>query len=430
MIVLYLNNFRGFSNTYVPLVDVNFLVGENSTGKSSVLGLIHLLCSPTFWVSQNFNHQEYEFGSYYDILSAGCARTEKFSFGLSRTIDNLGEKKDYTYLVSYREKDALPKVVEFARLEGGIYHVFKQYKNEYRYLSGQLSADDTPTDTAGRFAKLVELSSKSAEKFDSLPDKVLSSTGPLALWSMLMSITVNQKKDEGVLLLSLPTLGHVAWLAPIRTKPKRTYDGYGQLFSPEGEHTPYLIRKKLKEEKGAQHFEKALSDFGKESGLFSKIMIHNLGDDATSPFEILIHLRNDSAFRINSVGYGVSQVLPLIVEMLSRRKNAWFALQQPEVHLHPRAQAALGDVIYSMAENENKQFLIETHSDFTIDRFRMNYRKNMKHKPSAQVLYFQRTDSGNRIQSIPIEKNGEYSTEQPDSFRQFFLTEQIDLLGL
>ena len=66
---LYLDNFRGFSNTVIPLKPVNFLVGENSTGKTSLLALLNLLSSSSFWLSQDFNSADYEFGGFKDILS-------------------------------------------------------------------------------------------------------------------------------------------------------------------------------------------------------------------------------------------------------------------------------------------------------------------------------------------------------------------------
>ena len=236
-------------------------------------------------------------------------------------------------------------------------------------------------------------------------------------------------------MIPLPTIAmHVAWFAPIRTKPKRTYDAYMMGFNPEGEHTPYLLRKMLSaknaEKRKLDPFVKALRDFGRESGLFEDVLIKEFGKTADSPFEVLIKLSHVGSLRINSVGYGVSQALPLIVEMLARRKGSWYAIQQPEVHLHPRAQAALGDLLFHLAEEENKYFLIETHSDFTIDRFRMNFARQKNHRTTGQVLFFERAEKGNRVSSIGILPDGEFSPDQPESYRRFFVREQMALLGL
>src|SRR5690606_4788761 len=135
---------------------------------------------------------------------------------------------------------------------------------------------------------------------------------------------------------------------------------------PEGDHIPYLIKRKLDNKQDSEKFIKFLTSVGKDSGLFKSIEIKNYGRGATAPFELDVVL-GKSALSVSSVGYGVSQSLPVIVEIFSRPAHSWFAIQQPEVHLHPKAQAALGEVFFNMAVIENKKFVIETHSDYTID---------------------------------------------------------------
>ncbi len=53
---LYIDNFRGFDDTYIPLKEVNFFVGENSTGKTSILSLINLLYDYSFWLRPDFRY--------------------------------------------------------------------------------------------------------------------------------------------------------------------------------------------------------------------------------------------------------------------------------------------------------------------------------------------------------------------------------------
>src|SRR5881396_1662040 len=76
-------------------------------------------------------------------------------------------------------------------------------------------------------------------------------------------------------------------------------------------------------------------------------------------------------FNLVDVGYGVSQALPILVDTLQRpAADEVFLLQQPEVHLHPRAQAELGSFFVSQA-GKKRRFVIETHSDYLVDRVRM-----------------------------------------------------------
>ena len=107
------------------------------------------------------------------------------------------------------------------------------------------------------------------------------------------------------------------------------------------------------------------------------------------------------------VGYGVSQVLPVITELLREDSLAIFLLQQPEVHLHPSAQAALGSLFCQVAGPE-RQLIIETHSDHLLDRVRMDVRDGTTGlKPEdVSILYFERGELDVRIHSLRIDEEG------------------------
>jgi predicted ATPase len=179
----------------------------------------------------------------------------------------------------------------------------------------------------------------------------------------------------------------------------------------------------------AAKFRDFIEKVGKASGLFQDVRIRPFGQGEGAPFELDIVL-DGKALNVSNVGYGVSQALPVLVEVLARRHGTAFAIQQPEVHLHPRAQAALGDVFFELAAEEHKLFLVETHSDFTIDRFRLNYRKKRASKPESQILFFERRDKRNVVTPLPIGTTGELPTQQPESYRRFFTREQMNLLGI
>ena len=72
---------------------------------------------------------------------------------------------------------------------------------------------------------------------------------------------------------------------------------------------------------------------------------------------------------LTNVGVGVSQVLPIVVSALLAPAKSLLIFEQPELHLHPRVQARLGDFFYSIALAE-KQCVLETHSEYMIERLR------------------------------------------------------------
>jgi hypothetical protein len=412
---------------------VNFLVGENSTGKTSILALLSVLSSPDFWMTQDFNRFYHEFGGYDDIVSAHAIDRSYFHIGFYDKVKEKSSGKDsiHFFLMTYKQKDGLPCISRFTRLVKNKTATAILDEQYYHYKISALDSLGPLQDDVHNLFRSVAASHRSDKAgFKKIKARITHTQAIIPLIAILEALAEDKKLEVERLSFSIPFFTHdLAWLAPIRTKPKRTYDGYGKPFSPEGEHIPYLIRKQLKARSKAESFKQALETFGKESGLFKEVRIRKFGKEATSPFELHVVLTKEP-LRINSVGYGVSQVLPVVVELLSRPRKKWFAVQQPEVHLHPKAQAALGSLIFHMALDESKSFLIETHSDFTIDRFRLHFGRRKEKDAEAQVLFFERTDTGNTLHSIPILPNGNYPEDQPHGFRGFFIKEEIDLLEL
>ena len=256
---------------------------------------------------------------------------------------------------------------------------------------------------------------------------------PFIIMTIVSSV---EKKGAGVNINSfLPDVGPgLVWIAPIRTKPLRTYDEVHTPFSPEGTHTPYIIRRMLGSEAEAAKFRRFMDKMGNASGLFERIDIKFFNAEKTGPFEVDAFIDGE-ALSLGWLGYGASQSLPILVELMFRPKGTWFAIQQPEVHLHPRAQASLGDAFFEMALLDRKTFLVETHSDFTIDRFRINYRAKRSAKervslPKGQILFFERRNKQNTVSAIPIEDKGDLLAKQPDSYRRFFIKEEMRLIGI
>ena len=123
------------------------------------------------------------------------------------------------------------------------------------------------------------------------------------------------------------------------------------------------------------------------------------------------------------VGFGVSQVLPVLAALFRADGPPMFLLQQPELHLHPSAQAALGSLLCRTTES-GRQLLVETHSDYILDRVRLDIRdQRTKLKPEdVSILYFERGDAGVRIHPIRFDGDGNVR-DTPPGYRQFFADE-------
>src|SRR5208283_464791 len=107
---VYIDNFRGFSDTCIPILDVNFLVGENSTGKTSFLGLMKLLSGPNVFFRQRFDDEHIGFGGFSDMVSAHSSDKSYFRIGF--VWEEQAEKKEKAIitgcLFTYEEERGLP----------------------------------------------------------------------------------------------------------------------------------------------------------------------------------------------------------------------------------------------------------------------------------------------------------------------------------
>lgn len=178
-----------------------------------------------------------------------------------------------------------------------------------------------------------------------------------------------------------------------------------------------------------EELKRSLDEFGQQSGLFTGIKVRRLGKGEGDPFQIQVNL-GGAMTNLMDVGYGVSQALPLVVDCLRKGSGDTFLLQQPEVHLHPKAQAEMATFLGALAKLRNKRFLIETHSDYIIDRIRMDVRDRRSglRPEDVSLLYFERKGKDVRIHHLYFDELGNLKNAPP-SYRSFFLQEERRFLG-
>ena len=240
------------------------------------------------------------------------------------------------------------------------------------------------------------------------------------------------KKDSGAfrhefMKRFLLDLHEIHSLAPIRSKPKRTYDPLKETETPDGSEIPMtLINLKASSEQEWEDLKKQLLNFGHASGLFCDIELRELGDSRGDPFQLKVKVRGSSANLVDS-GYGVSQVLPVLVRIF-RNRGTRFLLQQPEVHLHPKGQAELVSLFVDNNRTHKNSFVIETHSDHMINRIRIEIMKGKIKPEDVSLIYLEPV--GNQVKTHNICFDAQANMiNVPDGYRDFFLKESDELLG-
>lgn len=126
---------------------------------------------------------------------------------------------------------------------------------------------------------------------------------------------------------------------------------------------------------------------------------------------------------ITDVGFGISQVLPIIIQGFFTKANTMTVIEQPEVHLHPKMQADLADLFIDMALPQNKKgkreynksLLIETHSEYILKRIRRRIADKTIEANDVSIYYIRHTqENTSEIQRIDISQTGVF--EWPEEF--------------
>lgn len=449
---LILHDVRCFSGEQRGKIKpITLLVGENSTGKSTFLGchsVLHRLFTETWNLDRqlDFNKEPFLMGSFLDILNSRSTREndeEQFRIGLNILPIESEKFPAYSLFANFTAEGSQPivsslnfqfdedKFVEFRRGDDGDTLV-------------TFPGVELPTPCPYPFSIFL-LDIISSGLFDKLLSTDENSSIPFPA-SLIVDHVVGEvlKTDIGKwkdffknLRIERPILNDINPVAPLRSKPKRTYDPVRETPSPEGEHIPMLM---MRLDKTDEHhwnlMRNRLIEFGNKCGLFSDIAIKHLGEQMNDPFQLHIEVRSGATANILDVGYGVSQILPILIDVLAAeegvsqhsKRGCTFALQQPEVHLHPRAQAELASFFIESYNNSGIQYLIETHSDNFIDRFRIAVRTGILNAKDVSILYFDPMSDGVAIHNISLDEHGNIFGA-PEGYRSFFQTETDRLLG-
>lgn len=128
-----------------------------------------------------------------------------------------------------------------------------------------------------------------------------------------------------------------------------------------------------------------------------------------------------------NVGFGYSSILPIIVSGLIAKPNEKIIVENPEIHLHPKAQSALIEFLVSVT-NTGVQVFIESHSDHVLNALRIAVLKEKLTPEDANILYFQ-NNTQKIVQKIPIQKDGRIE-DWPENFFDQMDNDLNTLLGI
>lgn len=128
--------------------------------------------------------------------------------------------------------------------------------------------------------------------------------------------------------------------------------------------------------------------------------------------EVIHHLvvkQNNIDLDITDVGFGISQILPVIIQGFLSSNNSTTIIEQPEIHLHPKMQADLADLFIDIVRNtKGKKLLIETHSEYLLKRLRRRISEGEISAEDVSICLFnpQTKNQGATIDNLEIAEKG------------------------
>ena len=122
-----------------------------------------------------------------------------------------------------------------------------------------------------------------------------------------------------------------------------------------------------------------------------------------------------------SVGFGCSQVLPVLVAGIGHalfprtRAPSILIIQEPEIHLHPNAQAALGSFFANLVSRRGQVF-IETHSDNLVLRIARHVALGDIPADQVKIFYVEDAAGGRKVHEVGIDETGSFDPSWPGGF--------------
>jgi len=431
-------NFKCFRDTEeVEIAPITILVGENNSGKSSIIQALHLpaltLQSEDPGICLKLVHTDYDYGTYKDIVFQHDEKSfVTMGFGAVVEVEKLkGEKiisetaeftvrLTYGYLLKRKEIYLERFVIEDSKGERLNIHqdkytrskkvLMRDYEDEMKYLARLI-------ERRGPFFK---------PRFDPITTftRLQGKYGEKKAKKMFLAMYTNEQIVQGF----TSSFRNVHFIGPLRNPARRSSPYTGELtekVGPKGERAlqnyATLLKRRRKE---ARERIKSINNALYQLGFVKDLDMQQIG---ARDYELWTQ-HKESLLRANlaDTGFGASQVLPVIVTLYTSPTGSTLLLEQPEIHLHPAAQAELGSVFVE-ASSKDKRFVIETHSENLILRIQTEVAKGKLTPEDVRIYYIKPDRAGHKVIHIRLNEKGQFLDQWPKGFFEENYQESLKL---
>ncbi|MEW6236132.1 MAG: DUF3696 domain-containing protein [Candidatus Omnitrophota bacterium] len=444
---LHLQNFKSWKDTgpmkFAPLTG---FFGTNSTGKSSILQAL-LMMKQTVESSDRSRvlymgdeRSLVDLGTYYDIVNGhnedasleisiswnllepldiydlptvrnSIGSINSFSFHTSIKEEAkrlLCDRFEYSYESKFGRKKPKP-ILRIAEQKVGMERKRESSdkKAEYEFIYENID----PLRSSGRPWPLP-----SPVKFYGFPDVVF------ACYQNLGSL--------GNFVLEFEKLfSKIAYLGPLREYPNRIYVWAGNNpidVGKKGENAVAAILSSQTKDKSRSQIKIHVGKWLKKMNMIDSFSLRPIAANRKD-YELLVRKTPKSPeVLITDVGFGVSQILPVLVLCYYAPKGSIILLEQPEIHLHPSVQSVLADVFIDVVNNRGVQLIIESHSEHLLRRLQRRIAEEKLASEDAALYFCKMDEDSSKIEKLEVNPYGDICNWPKD----FFGDEMDDLVEM
>jgi predicted ATPase len=420
---LRIKNFKCFSDTnLLKIRPLTFLVGPNSSGKSSVLKALLMLRQTIDSTDLNnplvANGGWIEMGAYPEFIYMGDSNRDleiHLEFDISKLIEsrrlfrsrpNMPAIFHFNSIFNYnRETTQISlREREFTANEIELNEKIKYHPSENKYFIYMNYLED------GEKKKFVH-EVKPIKFYDYRPLFRSNSEGVVRSYRRFPSIF-----NFGEYMVR--EFHNMFYLGPLRDFPRRIYGASGQApqdVGIRGERALEVLRISGKNKRTEiKNVDEQAKKWLKLFGIADDIQLDQIVEGM---YYISFVIDSATKARVNlaDIGFGASQTYPIIVQSFYAPQGSLLLIEQPEIHLHPKAQSILGDLFIDAVNNGDKSFIIETHSEHILSRIRRRIAEHKLKKDDVAIYYFEPSIDGTIIRSVTLNEQGQY-LDFPEGF--------------
>jgi len=455
-----LHNFKAFRDTgEIPLKPITVIAGPNSAGKSSILQSLLLLkqtLEATMDLPLNLDGRFIQASALSDLTFNQPALDDSeigYDFTLEHQLPSTAVSSYFPHVQSLRKPAFLPVESEISFVfRHGTFNGMRNKVGVHRLrLAIQLQGAAGPEIIFEHTGKAYSCSVKGAgiksptsDEIGRIVDALFFDFIPFGF--VVASDETPKRHDivrlEPLLQRPLYDLGeelqaHLKYLGPLRDEPRRAYLHSGSPSPEIGQRGQYAAQLLWLERNNRVDYTQSLDEQPTRTRLMQAVShaFQSLGitqpiDVRTTKnivYQILFGISRDDATKhvtIADVGFGISQLLPIVVMGLRSPPSSILLYEQPEIHLHPNLQANLADFLLRLAL-QGKRIIVETHSDHFINRLRRRIAEDptdqLNDKVSILFVHAPSWRQPARIETLRVDPYGIIENWPPD-----FLPESAD----